>query len=258
MKITIIGAGNIGGAVARGLMRANALKSEELTVVDLDESKLEQLRIEYPGMKTAKDGHDSAKESDVVILAVKPWLVEPVLSGIQDTLSGDKIFACIAAGIDFAFLNQILTNKVATFRVMPNTAMSIGESMTLVSSENATKEQEDVIMKMFNDMGKAVLIPEKMMGPATSVASCGIAYALRYLRAAAEGAVELGFRADEAHQIVAQTMIGAAQLILKNNSHPESEIDKVCTPAGWTIKGLNEMEAYGFTNSVIKGLKINQ
>ena len=96
------------------------------------------------------------------------------------------------------------------------------------------------------------------MGAATSVASCGIAYALRYLRAATEGAVELGFRADEAQQIVAQTMKGAAELILKNSeSHAEVEIDKVCTPGGWTIKGLNEMEANGFSNAVIKGLKAN-
>ena len=157
-----------------------------------------------------------------------------------------------------AFLNKILKEPLAAFRVMPNTAMSISESMTLISSQNATKEQEALILKMFDDMGKAVLIPESMMGPATSVASCGIAYALRYLHASAEGAVELGFRADEAYQIVAQTMIGAAQLVLKNHSHPEVEIDKVCTPGGWTIKGLNEMEAYGFTDAVIKGIKINK
>ena len=181
-----------------------------------------------------------------------------MLSGIADTLTKDKIFACIAAGIDFAFLNKILKEPLAAFRVMPNTAMSISESMTLISSQNATKDQEALILKMFDDMGKAVLIPESMMGPATSVASCGIAYALRYLHASAEGAVERGFRADEAYQIVAQTMIGAAQLVLKNHSHPEVEIDKVCTPGGWTIKGLNEMEAYGLTDAVIKGIKINK
>ena len=258
MKVTIIGAGNIGGAVARGLMAANALPQENLTVVDLDESKLNELKAEYKSINTAKDGHDAASKSDVVILAVKPWLVEPVLSGIADTLTKDKIFACIAAGIDFAFLNKILKEPLAAFRVMPNTAMSISESMTLISSQNATKDQEALILKMFDDMGKAVLIPESMMGPATSVASCGIAYALRYLHASAEGAVELGFRADEAYQIVAQTMIGAAQLVLRNHSHPEVEIDKVCTPGGWTIKGLNEMEAYGFTDAVIKGIRINK
>lgn len=258
MKITIIGAGNIGSAVARGLMTAETIKAEELTVVDLDETKLKELTAEFPGIITLKDGHDAAKASDIVILAVKPWLVKNVLSGIADVLKGNKIFACIAAGIDFAFIDSILDGSgIATFRVMPNTAMTVGESMTLISSERADKKQEELILKIFNDMGKAVMIPENMMAAATSVASCGIAYALRYLRAAAEGAVELGFRADVAHEIVAQTMIGAAQLVLRNNSHPEAEIDKVCTPGGWTIKGLNEMEAHGFSNSVIKGLEIN-
>ena len=119
MKVTIIGAGNIGGAVARGLMAANALPQENLTVVDLDESKLNELKAEYKSINTAKDGHDAASKSDVVILAVKPWLVEPVLSGIADTLTKDKIFACIAAGIDFAFLNKILKEPLAALSVLP-------------------------------------------------------------------------------------------------------------------------------------------
>ena len=155
-------------------------------------------------------------------------------------------------------IKKYVNNGMPIFRVMTNTAMVIGESMTLISSEDATKDQENFVVELFNKLGKAVIIPEKMMGAATSVASCGIAYALRYLRAATEGAVELGFRADEAQQIVAQTMKGAAELILKNSeSHAEVEIDKVCTPGGWTIKGLNEMEANGFSNAVIKGLKAN-
>lgn len=257
MKIAIIGAGNIGGAVARGLLAAGTIPASDLTVVDVEPKALEAIQKENSAVKVSVDAKSAAAKADIVVLAVKPWLVEPVLSSFSEVLTSDKIFACIAAGIDFAFLNKILETPLCVFRVMPNTAMSISESMTLISSENATREQEELIVNIFNQMGQAVLIPESMMGPATSVASCGIAYALRYLRAAAEGAVELGFRADVAHRIVAQTMLGAAELVLKNNSHPESEIDKVCTPGGWTIKGLNEMEAHGFTNSIIKGLKAN-
>ena len=141
--------------------------------------------------------------------------------------------------------------------MIPNIAILLSESMTLIASQNATKTQEEYVVNLFSQLGKALLIPENMMASATSVASCGIAYALRYLRAATEGAVELGFNAGVASQIVAQTLKGAAELILQNNSHPEVEIDKVTTPGGWTIKGLNEMEAHGFTNAVIKGLKAN-
>jgi pyrroline-5-carboxylate reductase len=258
MKISIIGAGNIGGAVARGLLKSKFIAPKDLSITDVDDNKLKAFKNAYAGLVVNKNGREAVEAADIVILAVKPWLVEPVLSGITDALTAKKIFICIAAGITCETLSNILNAPMPLFRVMPNTAMMIGESMTFISSQDASKEQEQLVLDIFSKLGKATMIEEKLMNPATSVASCGIAYALRYLRAAVEGAVELGFRADEAHKIVAQTMIGAAQLVLQNNSHPEEEIDKVTTPGGWTIKGLNEMEAHGFTNSVIKGLQINK
>lgn len=257
MKIAIIGTGNIGGAVAKGLLKDH-FAAQNLIIVDLNLSVLEEFKSLNNSLNTTTDAVWATSQADMVILAVKPWLVDTLLSQIQSSLTKDKIFVCIAAGVDFSMIKKYVNNGMPIFRVMPNTAMVIGESMTLISSEDATKDQENFVVELFNKLGKAVIIPEKMMGAATSVASCGIAYALRYLRAATEGAVELGFRADEAQQIVAQTMKGAAELILKNSeSHAEVEIDKVCTPGGWTIKGLNEMEANGFSNAVIKGLKAN-
>lgn len=257
MKIAIIGTGNIGGAVAKGLLKDH-FATQNLIIVDLNLSVLEEFKSLNNSLNTTTDAVWATSQADMVILAVKPWLVDTLLSQIQSSLTKDKIFVCIAAGVDFSMIKKYVNNGMPIFRVMPNTAMVIGESMTLISSEDATKDQENFVVELFNKLGKAVIIPEKMMGAATSVASCGIAYALRYLRAATEGAVELGFRADEAQQIVAQTMKGAAELILKNpESHAEVEIDKVCTPGGWTIKGLNEMEANGFSNAVIKGLKAN-
>ncbi len=261
MKLAIIGGGNIGGAVATGLLKKGSVKAQDMTVVDVDKAKLEAMAGEYAGLNTACDDdkrNDAVKNADITIVAVKPWLVDSVLGGIADCLTEGKTLCVIAAGVDFKQINGNLKHTIAAFRVMPNTAMMIGESMTLISSENASKEQEEQVMWIFNQLGKAVLIPENMQGAATSVCSCGIAYALRYLRAATEGAVEMGFRADIAHEMVAQTMLGAAELILKNHSHPEVEIDKVCTPGGWTIKGLNEMEAQGFSNSIIKGITINK
>lgn len=257
MKIAIIGTGNIGGAVAKGLLKDH-FAAQNLIIVDLNLSVLEEFKSLNNSLNTTTDAVWATSQADMVILAVKPWLVDTLLSQIQSSLTKDKIFVCIAAGVEFSMIKKHVNNGMPIFRVMPNTAMVIGESMTLISSEDATKDQENFVVELFNKLGKAVIIPEKMMGAATSVASCGIAYALRYLRAATEGAVELGFRADEAQQIVAQTMKGAAELILKNSeSHAEVEIDKVCTPGGWTIKGLNKMEANGFSNAVIKGLKAN-
>lgn len=257
MQIAIIGAGNIGGAVARGLLRSKSVSASELSVSDIDQSNLDAIKAVDAKVTVSTNNKEVAAKADVIILAVKPWLVQPVLSDLSDIISREKILACIAAGIDFDYLSHIIDGQTCMFRVMPNTAISLSESMTLISSANATKTQEEYILNLFAQLGKSVLIPESMMGPATSVASCGIAYALRYLRAAVEGAVELGFKADVANEIVAQTMKGAVELVLQNKSHPEVEIDKVTTPGGWTIKGLNEMEAYGFTNAVIKGLKAN-
>lgn len=257
MKIAIIGAGNMGGAVARGILTTKIVDAQKLIVSDPNQANLDALKAIDSTVEVTTDNKAAASKADYVIVAVKPWLVQPVLNDLDGILAGDKVLLSIAAGIDFDFLSKTIENQISMFRIMPNTAISLSESMTLVSSQNASKAQEEFVLNLFNQLGKAVLIPEHLMGPATSVASCGIAYALRYLRAATEGAVELGFRADEAAQIVAQTMKGAAELILQNHSHPEVEIDKVCTPGGWTIKGLNEMEAHGFTNAVIKGLKAN-
>ena len=127
--------------------------------------------------------------------------------------------------------------------------------MTLIASHHASKEQEQLLLDIFNELGAAMLVDEGLIAAGTSLASCGIAYALRYIRAAMEGGVELGFRADDAKRIVMQTMRGAADILAANGTHPEAEIDRVTTPGGLTIKGLNAMEAAGFTNSVIEGLR---
>ncbi len=258
MQIAIIGLGNIGSAIANGLLGSNTIAANNLTVSDINQDNLNALKSIYPDIQTTTNNKEAVSKADVVIIAVKPWLVQPVLSDLSEILTTEKILVSIAAGINFEFISNIVTTPdISMFRIMPNTAISLNESMTLIASKNAEAKEEKLILDLFSKLGKAVLIEETMMGAATSVASCGIAYALRYLRAAAEGAVELGFKADVATLLVAQTMKGAAELVLKNNSHPETEIDKVTTPGGWTIKGLNEMEAYGFTNAVIKGLKAN-
>jgi pyrroline-5-carboxylate reductase len=257
MQIALIGAGNIGKAIAGGLLRSNMITGSNLIVSDINQESLDAIRKIDNSVTITSNNKEAASKADMVILAVKPWLVQPVLSDISADFSADSILVSIAAGIDFEFLARTIDKQIPMFRVMPNTAISLGESMTLISSQNSTKTQDEYVVNIFSQLGTAILIPEKLMGAATSVASCGIAYALRYLRASTEGAVELGFNAEMATQIVAQTMKGAAELILINKSHPEEEIDKVTTPGGWTINGLNEMEAHGFTNAIIKGLKAN-
>ena len=143
----------------------------------------------------------------------------------------------------------------ATYIIIPNTAIATMSSMTFIASARTTAEQDAALVEIFDELGKAMLVEEGLIPAGTSLASCGIAYALRYIRAAMEGGVEIGMRADDAKHIVMQTLRGAVDILEANDSHPEAEIDRVTTPGGLTIKGLNAMEAAGFTHSVIEGLR---
>jgi pyrroline-5-carboxylate reductase len=255
MQITIIGAGNMGGAIAQGLFNHKTAKDNiSICLADVNTEKLAAAAAYCD--KTYTDNALAVAKADIVILAVKPWLVDLVLDDINQAIDeGHPIIVSIAAGITIDQIEQHLDNTFPIYRLIPNTAISIGESMTLIATQNTTDEQDEQISRLFGQLGKAIIIPESLMNAATALTSCGIAYALRYIRAATEGGVEMGFPAAQAKEMVAQTLIGAAQLLLQNNSHPEVEIDKVTTPGGITIKGLNAMEEAGFTQSVIKGLK---
>ena len=259
MQITVIGAGNIGQAIIQGLIQNEAALASSLFVADINEECLNSVKEIDTAIRTTTNSLEAVANADMIILAVKPWLVEDVLGELKTVFNKERqILLSVAAGVDFFTLERLLDCEATLFRIMPNTAISIGESMTLIASQNATQEQEEDVLALFAHLGKAFLIKETQMSAATSVASCGIAYALRYLRAATEGAIELGFSAEIAQEIVAQTMKGAAELILQNDTHAETEIDRVTTPGGWTIKGLNAMEEKGFTTAVIAGLKANK
>lgn len=260
MKVTIIGVGNIGGAIARGLVKGETYTASDITISDLVQKNLDKLKEFDPGFTICTDNALAIKEADVVIVAVKPWIVESVLSEIKNNFNYEKqILVSIAAGVSFDMLNGYMKSKQNTtaptiFRVIPNTAIEVLSSMTFVSSCNATADEEALIVKMFNELGTALLIKEELMAAGTALASSGIAYALRYIRASSEGGVQMGFYPDQAKEIVLKTVKGAVDILLANQTNPEQEIDRVTTPGGITIRGLNEMELAGFSSSVIRGL----
>lgn len=260
MKIAIIGAGNMGGAVARGLAKGIAIRTSDIYVSNPSTAKLLALKAEFPEINTSTDNCEVAEIADIVILAVKPWKVQEVLDEIKPHLDYSRqAVASMVGGLGIAQLSEWLDKEgdvlPATYIIIPNTAIATLSSMTFISSARSTKEQDELLLDVFKELGEAMFIDEDVMPAATSLASCGIAYALRYIRAAMEGGVELGFRADDAKHIVMQTLRGAVDILEANNSHPEAEIDRVTTPGGLTIKGLNAMEAAGFTHSVIEGLR---
>lgn len=254
MKVAIIGAGNMGGAIARGMAQGSLIRPVDITVSNPSEGKLRAIKEFNPQIKTTCNNQEAINEADLIILAVKPWFIKEVIEGL--TLQNEKqIIASVAAGIPFAEYEQWIGEKATIFRIIPNTAISQMQSMTLLASHNASKEQEALLANIFNEMGVAMLIDEKQMGAATALTSCGIAYVLKYIQAAMQAGVEMGIYPKDAARMVAQSVKGAAELILTNESHPSVEIDKVTTPGGLTIKGINELEHGGFTSAIINAMK---
>ncbi|WP_455672304.1 pyrroline-5-carboxylate reductase [Phocaeicola sp.] len=253
MKVAIIGAGNMGGAIARGLAQGTVIPASDVTVADPFSGILETLKSDYPEINITTDNPEAIKEADIVILAVKPWLVDQVLSVIR--LTPQQVLVSVAAGVSFEQLVQSVGPELTLFRLVPNTAISQMESMTLISSRNASKEQEQLMLDVFNEMGTAMMIPESQIPATTALTSCGIAYVLKYIQAAMQAGIEMGVYPKEAQKMVAQSVKGAAALILNNDTHPSVEIDKVTTPGGITIKGINELDHEGFTSAIIKAMK---
>lgn len=253
MKIAIIGAGNIGGAIASGLMESGYCAVSEIVVSDPEESKVNKLVSDYPGLQGTDDNAEAVKDADIVLIAVKPWLVEPLLSSLE--LKDNQILASVAAGVTFEKLAAYTGKSLAMFRIIPNTAIRKRASMSLIASMGADEEQEKLMLDIFNRLGMAMLIPESKMEAGTAVSSCGIAYVLKYIYAATEAGVEMGLYPHEAMMMVAQSVKGAAELLLSGDTHPAVEIDKVTTPGGLTIKGVNTLDAEGFSAAVIKAVK---
>lgn len=254
MKIAIIGAGNMGGAIARGLAKGTIIQTVNICVSNPSCGKLDALKAEYPSMQVTHSNVEAANGADIVVLAVKPWYIEQVVKEL--TLDEEKqMLVSVAAGISFTQFEEWVGERITIFRVIPNTAISQLESMTLIASHHASKEQEQLLLDIFNEMGLAMLIPEKQMMATTALTSCGIAYVLKYIQAAMQAGIELGVYPKDAQRMVAQSVKGAASLILNNETHPSVEIDKVTTPGGITIRGINELEHAGFTSAIIKAMK---
>ena len=245
----------MGGATVEGMIKADYFDNKDLMVSDPAEVVLKKFSAQ--GISTTTDNAAAAKEADVVMVFVKPWLVETVLTGIKESLNPEKqILVVIAAGVKSASIQEWLGAQCPPlFLCIPNIAIAQLASMTFLVSVTGKPSHTETVKAIFDAMGNTLITDEQHLAAGTTLASCGIAYAMRYVRAASEGGVELGFKADQAKEIVMQTMLGAVKLLEASGLHPEAAIDLVTTPGGVTIKGLNEMEHAGFTSAVIRGLK---
>ena len=250
-KIAILGAGNIGLSIAEGLSKSSNDK------IIITRRKFEKISdLSNKNLIPEQNNKKAVLASNIVIIAVQPMQTKKLLNEIKDCIDHKKhIIISVVTGVGFHELQSIVGNEVVIFRAMPNIAISIQESMTCISSVNANKEQIKLISSIFDKLGKSIIVDDELMNSATVLAACGVAFSLRFIRAASQGGIEIGFDANIAQQIAAQTIKGAASLILADGVHPEKVIDKVTTPKGCTIAGLNEMEHNGFSSALIKGLK---
>ena len=251
--IAIIGGGNLGASLAEGLLNSDFVSPNQLWVTKRNVQTLQPLQEK--GVQVTNNNLEAVSSADYIVLAVKPFQVKEVLQQIQPVLvPGKQVLISLVTGVWIKDIREIVGSEIALFRAMPNTAIAIQESMTCICASEVTEDHQKVVTDLFNQLGKSVFIEEKLMDAATVLGACGTAFAMRYIRANIQGGIEIGFSAATASLIAAQTVKGAAELLLIKKTHPEQEIDKVTTPKGCTIAGLNEMEHQGFSSSLIKGL----
>lgn len=264
MKIAIIGVGNLGYSIAIGILGQKKeinCKSLYLTKRNVDSLEhLEKLSV----VKTTTDNKRAVKYADVIILAVQPAQLRDVLLEIRPELNPRRhTLISVATGRKISEIEEVVGSEIPVIRTMPNTAIAVGHSMTCISSNEKGKARIENAKVIFNSLGETMCIEEGLMQAATVICASGIAFWMRLIRATTQGAVQLGFHSEEAQKLSMHTCLGAASLLIDSQSHPEQEIDKVTTPSGCTIEGLNEMEHQGLSSSIIKGLvtsfeKINQ
>ena len=257
--ITIIGAGNLGLAITNGLLKSGLLNENKLTITKRKLDGLEQFTKK--GIEVTSNNKEAAEQADIILLAVQPQQLSSVIDEIKEVLT-NKLIISTLTGVKLHALQEHVGNTNQVVRAMPNTALAVQQSMTCIST-NATKENTELVESIFAVLGETIVIEDELMQAATVMGASGIAFWLRLIRATTQGGIQLGFDAPEAQKIAVQTCLGAASLLQNGNNHPESEIDKVTTPKGCTISGLNEMEHQGLSSALIQGLvtsfkKINE
>ncbi len=248
----------MGGAIARGLATGNIVKAADLTVTAHTQATLDKLTADVAGIHTSLNNREAAEGADILMLCVKPWLIQQVLEEIYPAINASNpLIVSVAAGISFEQMSGFMAgDQRPMVRLIPNTAIAIKQSPTLMCFNDQVEEAQRILIKaLFDELGQSIIIDEAHMAAGTAVTSCGIAYAFEYIKAAIQGAIELGFYPHVAKAMIDQTVLGAVKLLEENGTMPDTEIYKVCTPGGITIKGLNEMAAQGFDHAVIAGLK---
>lgn len=252
-RMTIIGAGNIGIAIANGLVDSGRFQASDITLTRRSSHLLEEMKER--GFAVDTDNRAAVQRADVVLVAVEPQQFDAVMREIApDLRSGQHVVISVVTGVGIEQIHGHVDARIPVVRAMPNTAIAVRESMTCLASLPGNDDALEIARSIFDTVGRTLVIDEEGMIAATALCACGIAFFLRAVRAASQGGIEVGFRSQDAIAIAAQTAKGAATLLLSMGQHPEYEIDRVTTPRGCTIAGLNRMEHEGFSSAMIRGI----
>lgn len=251
-NISIIGGGNLGTAIGLGLTKYGGYSPDHVSVTRRHPERMRKLKEKK--IRTGSDNIKAIKNSEIIILAVQPTQMEKLLKEIKDFIPKKAIIVSVVSAFSISNIENIAGKGHNIVRAMPNVAIALGESITCLAANGTENESFKKVEQLFNKLGQTLIIDESLIAASTILGASGIAFFLRMIRAVSQGGIQLGFHAEEAQQIAAQTAKGAAGILIETGNHPEREIDKVTTPRGLTITGLNEMEHNGLSSSLIKGI----
>jgi pyrroline-5-carboxylate reductase len=243
-KIGFIGTGKMGEALMKSIIQVGLFPPDRIYASDMDRSKLHVLEKKY-NIKTCRDNCDSVVRADIIIIAVKPQTVPEVLNEIKNSIR-DQLIVSIAAGIPIETYEKALPQGTKVVRIMPNIAATVKESASAVSlGKGVSKEDADMVIEIFNSIGRTVVLPEYLMDAVTGLSGSGPAYIFMIIEGLVDGGVHEGLDRNTARILAAQTVLGAAKMVLENSIHTGELKDMVTSPGGTTIRGVRVMEERG-------------
>ena len=256
-NIGMIGAGNMGSAILRGVVESGTIPARQISVYDVSSRRLREIEGELPGIRTTAGCLQTAEESDMIIIAVKPMYVKEVIGDMRPALSGKAVIS-IAAGWTTSMLDNELRDSGATWmRVMPNTPALVGEGMTAICDETTfSRDDFDFARSVFDSVGKTKILPERLFDGVTAISGSSPAYVYMLIEAMADAGVKEGIPRNYAYEMAAQSVLGSALMVLSTGTHPAALKDAVCSPGGTTIEAVEELEREGFRAAVMDAMKV--
>lgn len=255
-KLGLIGAGHMAEALLKGLIASGRYKKNQIIVSDIDPKRLQVISSTY-GVNSTTNNKEILKQADMIILAVKPDVIEGVLNEIKGLLNSSKILISIAAGITTSLISKTIKKKVKLVRVMPNTpALVLMGASVLYFNSLLNQEERELIKGIFEAVGTVDLVEnEKLLDAVTGLSGSGPGFVAMFIDALSDGGVKMGLTKQMALRLAAQTVCGTARLVLEGGLHPAEFKDRVSSPAGTTIEGIHQLELYGFRGSIISAVE---